>query len=713
MSTELRDLLAMGAAPSPTVESLDLERVLQRGRSIRARRRLASVAIVVGLVAGATSLTASLRTGEPPEIVGSVLTAAMAADLDAALAAAAAGQDLPGAAAAIVFADGTVWEGQSGNRGDLAASSVGPDTQFSLGHLTETVTAALIADLVATGEVTLDARADTWLRSLPSDATVGDLLFHTSGLPNVASEDGLRPAWFADPNRRWSADEVLAAGVTATGVTAAEAPGGEVRYADTDYIALGRIAELATGRSFGDLVRDRVLAPLGAEAVVVQGATSPAGPLAWPTGTSLDAPESFDLVPFPAWATGEMATNGMVATATQTARLLHDLFTSPTAAPWRSTMLDWRVSGDGRRPAEGAAGIVQGWHNGWREVWRADTGGTPGYRAATLHIPDAGVTVVIMANRGYEAEFERGFQGEGPGPLDAMADVILRATQADAQATSSGTDVWIADADGSNPRQLTDWVGQALPMDWSPDGRFVLVQSDRDGDFDLWLAPLDGSAPIQLSNETGFETFASFSPDGRQVVFTDNMAVDADLWIVNTDGSGMRRLVGEPGMHDWLPDWSPDGATIVFTRTERGDATSGQIWSVATDGSGAHAILTGGPGYLMPRWSPDGQSLALLGHGANVFTSRPDGSELREVLADSLVWHVGWSPDGSNLVLAIGGRLESDGVLGMTPDTPRDLWTLSLQGGDLQLLIGDRADDVLPMWSPDGTRLAFSRTTDG
>lgn len=697
MDTDVRTLLS-DAAPQPSGE-LDVEGVVSRGARLRRVRRATITTALAVVIAATVVVVPKLVPPRPPTIVGTLLADELRGELDETFAAAVRALDLPGAAAAIVFDDGRTWTATAGIVGDEASSSVQPSTAFSLGHLTEIVTMAALADLVHEGVVTVEDRVSRWLPQLPTDATVADLLYHRSGLPDIV--DLLGAEWTADPARIWTADEVLAE------ITAAEAPGAYAQ-SDTDAIVLGRLVEVADGRPLSEIVAERVLRPLSAGRVGFQPLAGTT--VARPFEVAVD-PSADPRVPWTAWATANEATTGMVGTAEDTARLLHALLVEEAGADHRETLLDWWSLPDERAPQRGAAGLVRGFDDGWREVWRASTSGTPGFRAGMLHIPDLNATVVVMANRGFERE-AGGLGPDVPGLLDAVADVLLDATITSASSVAPGRgQVWIAGADGSDPRPLTDSPGQALPLDWSPDGRWLLVQSDRDGDWDLWLVARDGSEFRQVTNEPGMESFARFSPDGRRIAFTDNLAVDADLWVVGVDGQGMAKVAGGDGTDEWNPTWSPDGEALVFARTRRDDRSVSDLWTVRPDGGGLRRLEVGRPGLVWADWSGDGSRLLGGTVDGTLVTFLPDGKDPRAVEGVDRAWHPRWGPDGT-IVFAHGGSVGSDGLLGAGPQDARDLWRVGRDDRVIPWLVR-AGDQSLPVWSPDGTLVAFAETSSG
>lgn len=150
-------------------------------------------------------------------------------------------------------------------------------------------------------------------------------------------------------------------------------------------------------------------------------------------------------------------------------------------------------------------------------------------------------------------------------------------------------EIFIADADGGNPMQLTSDAGVSEAPSFSPDGTRLLFKSDRDGDFDVYTQDLDGlnKNVVKLTPDTpaGVDDFdPSWSPDGTQIIFSSQraMPVREDIWIMNADGSGARQLLFD-AIWDWHPVFSTDGTQIVFTSDRDGDY---ELFRMNADGSG-------------------------------------------------------------------------------------------------------------------------------
>jgi Tol biopolymer transport system component len=87
-------------------------------------------------------------------------------------------------------------------------------------------------------------------------------------------------------------------------------------------------------------------------------------------------------------------------------------------------------------------------------------------------------------------------------------------------------EVWVADADGRNPRQVTRLGGANFAPVFTPDGKRIIFSSNyrnpRSGEFDLYLVNPDGSGLEQVTTYRDFDSFPMFSYDGRRLVWASN-----------------------------------------------------------------------------------------------------------------------------------------------------------------------------------------------
>ena len=90
----------------------------------------------------------------------------------------------------------------------------------------------------------------------------------------------------------------------------------------------------------------------------------------------------------------------------------------------------------------------------------------------------------------------------------------------------SRVEVWVANADGTNPRQITSLGGANFAPVFTPDGRKIIFSSNyenpRSGAFDLYLINVDGSGLEKVTTQPDFDSFPMFSSDGKRLVWASN-----------------------------------------------------------------------------------------------------------------------------------------------------------------------------------------------
>ena len=256
---------------------------------------------------------------------------------------------------------------------------------------------------------------------------------------------------------------------------------------------------------------------------------------------------------------------------------------------------------------------------------------------------------------------------DGTGPLRDPNGVILFIV-----GTGHAADIWAMRSDGTDRRRLTNnTIYDAAPA-WSPDGRRILVTSERD------------SIP---------------GHPGRK----------ADLFVMNADGSVVQPLT-EGNYYSRNGHWSPDGTRVVFERFDPADGTY-RVYVMNVDGTGVLALTSPDHQNFSAQWSPDGARILFLSNRAprswwTMYTMRPDGTDEQQLAAetacDGNVYEPRWSPDGSRITYACGSSF-GDGVYVMNANGT----------GGQRLSPPANTSDHSPVWSPDGQRIAFSSARGG
>lgn len=271
--------------------------------------------------------------------------------------------------------------------------------------------------------------------------------------------------------------------------------------------------------------------------------------------------------------------------------------------------------------------------------------------------------------------------------------------------------LWTMPADGGFPLQLTQSDDRQFALTPSPDGKWIVFQSDRGGAeiYDLYATPASGGAVIDLTNTSDVdEESAHFSPDGSLVAFTrrprsepsDNIAV------MDFATRRVRQLTHEAAKDHkwWVAAFSRDGKSILAGRANA-DGTETEAWLIDI-ASGAQTRLTTPHKHNSPAdISSDGFHVALTTQTASG-VSQAALLDLRDKsihILEPEAWSQNasyFSPNGHTLVFErlIDGRTtfsEYDVASGKTKP-------LSLPDG-----FNDTASDQNG-FSPDGSRIVVA-----
>jgi TolB protein len=152
---------------------------------------------------------------------------------------------------------------------------------------------------------------------------------------------------------------------------------------------------------------------------------------------------------------------------------------------------------------------------------------------------------------------------------------------------------------GTILRRLTKNRSIDISPTWSPDGRRIAFVSDREGTPQVWVVNADGSNPHPVTFQGSYNQSPDWSPKGDLIVFTsrDEKYV-FDLFTVNPNQpKDIRRLTQNQGSNE-SASFSPDGRHIVFTSSRTGRSN---LYIMTNDGFSQHQLTKGG-GYASPSW---------------------------------------------------------------------------------------------------------------
>jgi serine/threonine protein kinase/Tol biopolymer transport system component len=290
--------------------------------------------------------------------------------------------------------------------------------------------------------------------------------------------------------------------------------------------------------------------------------------------------------------------------------------------------------------------------------------------------------------------------------LNAYYDQTLTADSSAMATVQSQTlaSIWVApQGDAARARRVTSGTNDYDGVEglaWTPDGQLV-YDSNASGSLNIWIAAADGANPRQLTVEKGIITRPAIAADGRTIVFASAHTGSPNIWRMDNDGSNQKQLTR--GDSDWSFDISPDSKWVVFSSAKSGILN---LWKISI-GGGEPVKLTE-QFSLFPVFSPDGKLIVFNGQDPESHRVRPavvpvDGGKVTfppGFPQDADPFTFQWSADGHSLTYVV----ERNGV--------SNLWSQQLEGGQPKQLTHFTSDLIFAYaWSRDRKQLAVSRGT--
>ena len=171
----------------------------------------------------------------------------------------------------------------------------------------------------------------------------------------------------------------------------------------------------------------------------------------------------------------------------------------------------------------------------------------------------------------------------------------------------TAVEIWVAFADGSQPRAAVANGSFNLSPAWAPGGTGLIFSSRISGSDQIYRVELGTGEPVRVLTSTGADQHPRFSPDGQRIVFQSNRGLDFDIYVMSANGSNVVNVTQLEG-DDRFPTWTPDGSRIVWTRFQN-EVNGFDIYAVPFAGGTPVPIAATVFNEYAPSVSPDGKSV--------------------------------------------------------------------------------------------------------
>jgi len=235
----------------------------------------------------------------------------------------------------------------------------------------------------------------------------------------------------------------------------------------------------------------------------------------------------------------------------------------------------------------------------------------------------------------------------------------------------------------TSPTPVTSGTQVVEGFDFSPDGEWLALDSDREGNQDIYKLALTTGELVRLTSDSRDDFLPTWSPDGRWLAFHSIRQGTRDVFIMPSAGGVTQQLTNDPGQ-DRSPRWSPDGSEIVFESTredERREIYVTQRDSLARWGHIRRLTHNGG---RWPAWSPDGSAIVYL-NSQGIWLMPSSNGGAPSLVTATPAQHVRWSDDGREIYFVSNAN-----------DSTAGFWSIPARGGPERQLV---------RFAPDGPRV--------
>ena len=290
--------------------------------------------------------------------------------------------------------------------------------------------------------------------------------------------------------------------------------------------------------------------------------------------------------------------------------------------------------------------------------------------------------------------------------IDAQAQIAFSSNR------DGNYEIYVMDINGDNPQKLTNHPHADINPSWSPDGKRIAFMSARDGHgghgpsiYEIYVMDADGGNQHRLTNNPSDDRYPSWSPDGKRIAFESDRDAEGkphgiDIYVMDADGGNQHRLTNNL-TEDQYPSWSPDGQRIVFSARREGHVVHNldityEIYVMDADGDNQQRLTNNRNNELSPVWSPDGERIAFSSdrkgdwQNFEIYVMDADGGNLQRLTENRIIdRNPSWSPDSKRIAFSSYKPRDWESL---------EIYVMDADGGNLQRLTNNPNADVGPAW---------------
>ena len=263
---------------------------------------------------------------------------------------------------------------------------------------------------------------------------------------------------------------------------------------------------------------------------------------------------------------------------------------------------------------------------------------------------------------------------------------------------------------GTGPQPVLDKLAvssfREVAPQYSPDGKRLAFHSNRGGSVQIWVAEADGSKPQQLTSMDDVATTGTprWSPDSKQIAFDSNAGgTGYHIYVIGANG-GQPRAITSGGTRNFVSTWSADNQWVYFTSDRSG---RGEIWRARATGGGEEQVTRNGA--ESPTISPDGQWLYFVRREGDTLWRVPIAGGAETRLVDGL-YRYNYAVTNTDVYYVVRPPGQSQGIAEMLVSAGSRVRHLDLATKRVtDLLTMDASADLGMAVSPDGKYLLFTK----